>query len=361
MSKKSYYYNIINDFNRFPLATVIVVYGGRSTGKTYSTLNFMREKNKRFVFIKRTIDDVKLLCNGQTYGQKPNEKNKFRIDASPFKPINRDFGTNIKAFQYYNGIGGFYRCDENNDTVGEPIGYLFALSAVSKFKGFDLSECEYIIFDEFCPKPYERVNKKEGEQLLDLIKTIERDRNHRGLPPLKIILLANADNVACPVTQTFNITDTLAKMSMTGQEYFYDDERHLLLHKLIMSDEFIENEKKSDIYTIMKGSEWERMALENEFAFNDFSQVKKQNMHRYSCYARVLYHNEYHYIYINDRGEYYITKSQSKHYTFDFDLSRDQDKYKFVQLARYDIMRRNNVWFETYSLYYLYRNCEKIL
>lgn len=361
MNKKSYYYNITDDFNRFPVATVIVVFGGRSTGKTYSTLDYVRTNDKRFVFIKRTIDDVKLLCSGQTYGAKPNEKNKFRIDASPFKPLNRDKGCNIKAFQYYNGIGGFYRCDENNDTVGSPIGYLIALSAVSKFKGFDLSECEYIIFDEFVPKPYERINKKEGEQLLDLIKTIERDRSHRGLPPLKIILLANADNVASPVTQTLNITDILAKMSATGQEYYYDDEKHLLLHKIIMSDEFVETESKSDIYTIMKGSEWERMALGNEFAFNDFSQVKKQNTHRYRCYARVKYHNETHYIYINDRGEYYVTFSKSAHFTHDVDLSKDQDKYNFIQLAKYDIMRRNNVWFETYSLYYLYRNCDKVL
>ena len=250
---KQYYYNIRNDFDRYPKATVLIVFGGRSTGKTYSTLDDMRVNKKKFVFIKRTIDDVKLLCSGQTYGQKPNEKNRFRIDASPFKPINRDKGCNIKAFQYYNGVGGFYHCNEENEPIGDAIGYMFALSAVAKFKGFDLSDCEYLIFDEFVPKPYERVNKKEGEQLLDLIKTIERDRNHRGLPPLKIILLANADNVASPVTQTFNITDMIAKMSMSKQEYYYDEEKHLMLHNIKMSKAFMDNERKSDIYTIMKG------------------------------------------------------------------------------------------------------------
>lgn len=358
----SYYYDIKEDFKRYPNANLLIIFGGRSTGKTYSTLKYMLENNKKFVFIKRTIDDVNLLCNGQHYGHEVKKENKlYRIDASPFKPINRDTGSNIKAFQYYNGVGGFYKCDPDDNTVGEPIGYLFALSAVSKFKGFDLSECEYIIFDEFCPKPYDRVNKKEGEQLLDLFKTIERDRMHRHAPGLKLICLANADNAVSPVTQTFGITDDIVNLSLSNKEYLFNPETGLLLHNIKMSAEFIENESKSDIYKATKGSQWQEMALDNKFGFNDFSQIGKTNMHRYRCFMRVKYENKYHYVYIND-GKYYVTYSKSSHFTFDYDLRKDKDRYDFITRAKYDIMKkRNNVLFESYSLYYLYFKCDKIL
>ena len=357
----AYYYDITEDFKRFPNATLFVVFGGRSTGKTYSTLKCMYENNKRFVFIKRTIDDVNLLCNGQTYGaDAKKEKQQFRIDASPFKPINRDIGSNVKAFKYYNGVGGFYKCTPEGEPVGEPIGYLFALSAVTKFKGFDLSECEFIIFDEFVPKPYDRINKKEGEQLLDLFKTIERDRLHRNAPKLKLICLANADNAVSPVTQTFGITDDIVKLSMSNQEYLYNNETGLLLHNIKMNKEFMKTEGSSDIYKLMKGSQWEEMALENKFGYNDFSQVKKINTHRMRCLMRVLYDNKYHYVYLGENGQYYITFSKSDHFIFDYDLRKDKDQFDFVTKSKYDIMRKPNVYFETYSLYYLYFKCDKI-
>ena len=47
-------------------------------------------------------------------------------------------------------------------------------------KGFDLSECDYLIFDEFIPKRHERLNRNEGDQLMDIYMTVSRDRVQRG-------------------------------------------------------------------------------------------------------------------------------------------------------------------------------------
>ena len=57
------YYDISEDFKLYPDLWCYVVIGGRTTGKTYSALKYCLKKKIKFVFLKRTIEDVKLLCN----------------------------------------------------------------------------------------------------------------------------------------------------------------------------------------------------------------------------------------------------------------------------------------------------------
>ena len=182
-AKKTYYYNVNNDMETYPEAIFIFTFGGRGTGKTYGALKTVIDKNMKFAFIKRTIEDVKLLTAGNKLGKK-KEEGDASFDASPFKPLNRDFGYNIRAFSVYPGLGAFYNCDENNNAEGEPLGYITALSAVGKIKGFDLSDVDVMIFDEFCPKSFEVVSKNEDSMILDMYKTLSRDREHRGRKPL---------------------------------------------------------------------------------------------------------------------------------------------------------------------------------
>lgn len=203
----SYYYNIDDDISKFPDAWCIIAIGGRNTGKTYSSLKSCVINKTKFVFLKRTMEDVDLLCSGSgAIGQKAND---FGIDLSPFKSINRDMVTDIHAHSIKKGLGGFWN-HLNGEIDGTPIGYLLALNAVSKYKGFDLSDCDWLIFDEFVPQPWDRINRKEGEQLLDLYKTVSRDREHRGKNPLKLLCLANATSISNPVMNILEVTDIVS-------------------------------------------------------------------------------------------------------------------------------------------------------
>ena len=176
------------------------------------------------------------------------EREKVAFDASPYAPINRDYGCNIKGKIITNGIGGFYDNDIDDQKVIKPISYALALSAAKSLKGFDLSMCDWIIFDEFIPQLGERISRKEGELLLDLYMTIARDRQKRGKRPLKLILFANAEEISTPITNTLEIVDIMADLNASGQTHFYDDARGILLHH-ITSEEFpLQESEKEGIY-----------------------------------------------------------------------------------------------------------------
>lgn len=354
-----YYYNVAEDVEAHPDAWCIVTVGGRNTGKTYGALKDCYEKNRRFVFGKRTMDDVDLLCSGS--GSVGNKKNKFGLDVSPYKSINRDMGINVKAFSISRGLGGFWECEP--DEKGEmspgpsPLGYLIALAAVAKYAGFDMSDAEWLIMDEFMPRAWERVNRKEGDQLMDLYKTISRDREHRGLDPLKLLLLANAVNISTPITNTINIVDDMAEMIARHEDTRYIEDRGIFIRILKPNEEFEKKEKSTKLYKAMGNTQWGRMAFDNEFAYNDFSNVKKGQLKGFKPVCSICYKNKFYYIWMKD-GLYYM--NTSRHNSADvYDLSLENDQKRFYLNHAIDLRNEcinGNMKFESYTMYDLIVN-----
>lgn len=351
--RKGYYFDIADVIKRYPGAIIIAAIGGRNTGKTYSSLVYALQNDIRFVFVKRTIEDVKILCAGN--GKISNKARQYAADLSPFVAINRDFGTNIKAFDIIPGLGGFYPCDSDGVPNDDPAGYIVALSAVAKVKGFDLSMCDVIIFDEFIPEVWERINRREGDQLMQLYKTVSRDREHRGKPPLKLILLANAEMISNPVFNTLELTDIVTDMQLKGQHEYYDDPRGICIVRVQTSKEFIEKESRSKIYAAMDGTQWAQMALNNNFGYDDFTAVKHIDMRRYGLFCTFRHKHKLYYIYNNGERWYITSKRNGKCATTDnYDLSRQTECERFyynvvimIRSASID----GNVLFEKYSLY----------
>ena len=85
------YYSIKPDIEKYKDFWCFVVVGGRNTGKTYGALKYMYESGQKFIFIKRTNDEVKMICS-------KGAKSGMKADISPFKSINRDLNINIQAF-----------------------------------------------------------------------------------------------------------------------------------------------------------------------------------------------------------------------------------------------------------------------
>lgn len=354
----NYYYNIVNDLEKYNAWCYLVV-GGRNTGKTYSALKAVIDKNIKFVFVKRTIEDVDLLTAGS--GKIGSKQNEYGIDLSPFKAINRDMNTNIKAFSIKKGLGGFWRCelDEegNEHPVGNPIGYLIALNAVSKFKGFDLSDASWIIFDEFIPQPWERVSRLEGEQLMDLYKTVARDREHRGYEELKLLCLANATAVSNPITNILEVVDNFVDMQLKNENVLYIEERGILLRLLNDNLDFQEKEKQSRIYKAMSDTNWGKMAFDNKFAYNDFTNVGKLSLKNFLPVVKIRYKTKYYFVYQKE-GMYYMTKSQNNTAKL-YNLNLENDQKKFYIDYCIDLRHEcidGNMIFESYSMYDLIIN-----
>lgn len=337
-SVKKNYYNFDDDEAMYPLAWLYAVYSARGAGKTYGFLKGRIEKKQKFLYLKRTQIDIELLS---------------KDDFSPFKPLIRDYGWNIKTEKINEGILRFMKDDD-------VIGWGMAMSAVHKYKGFDLSEVRYMCLDEFIPQLTERVNRKEGELLLDLYMTVSRDREARGEDSLKLCLFANATELYCPITETLGIVDALAGLNATGADYIYLDERRIMLHHIIGS---VSAGEDTAIFAGMKGTQWADMAFGGTFSYNDFSKVRRIPLAGYVPYVRVRYQRKDLYIYQHkSNGHFYMTDSKGRtEYQYDLEIESDQSAFyqDWVWQLQQELID-GNMSFKTYSMYNLIRNYKKI-
>lgn len=351
------YYQISDDIKMFPEAWAYIVVGGRNTGKTYGALKYYLDNKTPIMFLKRTAEDVKLLTSkGRVKGAD--------VDLSPYKSINRDTGLNIKAFPIESGLGSFYDSDEEGNATGDQIGYIMSLNQGGRYKGADFSECDALIFDEFIPQPWERINRKEGEMLLDLYKTVSRDRVLRGRPELKLICLANAVNVYNPTCAILGLTDIISQMSIEHEastikaghitsEFIYIEEKQIFVRLLPTPEEMLSAEKNTGIYKAMHETQWGAMAWDNSFAYNDFSNVKRVKMKGYRPICKFIYKKEKFYIYMSSEG-YYITHSGTNIQIPEYNLNKDSESIKFYYDYCMDIIEgiiEGRALFETYSMY----------
>lgn len=360
MKKNNYYYDVGNDINRYPEAVFHFIVGGRNTGKTYSMLKYCYIDNKiTFGFIKRTNDDIKFLTQGGTVKNKGSD---ISVDTSPFKPINRDYGTNIKAISLDKGFGGFFETGDDGEPIGQPVGYLLSLNSVVNFKGFDLSDIDILIFDEYIPNIYERVNHNEGEQVLDLIKTITRDREHRGRKPLKCFFLANATRIACPIHEQFELVDMFAEMQAINREYFYNKDRQILIHMINTAVAFMNLEEQTALYKCMSNTAWGQMAYSNNFGYDDFSDIEKKSLKGFRPLIEITYKQQTFYIYIKDVF-LYATDSKAKKIPYKYNFNREADRRRYF-MNHYSYCRiknsENNMSFKKYSYYNIIINFKKL-
>ena len=345
------YYDIRSDLKAYPDAWCYLVWSKRGPGKTYSTLRYCIEEKKLFVFIKRTIEDVKMLCaSGKTKG--------IEFDISPFVPLNRDFGWHIVPVKIEKGLAGFYECNEEGEPFGRPLGYCIALSIASEVKGFDMSECDIMIFDEFIPKQYERIKRNEGDALLDIYETIRRDRLKRGREDLKLICLANATSISNPTFMTLEVMDDAAMMDINNTEFKYT--RRILLHNIPAVLDQEEEHELSGIELAMSGTEWYEMAYGGHFSYNDFTSIGKQHLKGYAPLCGYIYKRKEVFIYQKD-GYYFATSSRTK--TTMYNLNKENDQKRFFNDYIFRLREaciEDRMKFESYSMYDVIINYKKI-
>ena len=352
-TKLKYYY-VENDINKYPDAWCYIVFSKRGPGKTYSFLDYMRREKIKFIYMKRTNDDVDLLTSGNKYG----------FDPSPFAPINRDKGTNIHAVKIRNGLGAFHEMDEEFNPIGEPLGYVLSMNAATKFKGFDFSNCDYICLDEFIPLPGTIVKQSEGETLLDLYMTVARDRQKRGLPALKLILFANSEDISTPVTNTLEVVDAIAEMEARGDSYFYDQDRGIMVHHITNDEVPITEDEKKGIFKAMEGTAWHAKSFGGQFAKNDFSNVTDKTIKKSKPLYKIHYKSHDYYIYINyGSGIYYMTYKPAPKAVIEYNLNRETEQKQFF-IDRIPQLRQallaDRFKFEKYTMYDLIMNYRKI-
>lgn len=343
------YYHFAYDVEKYPDAWCYMVYSRRGPGKTYSALRYTYANNIKFAYIKRTDGDVSLICSSCE-----------GFETSPFAPLNRDFNLNVRAIEIKKGIAGFYNCDSENNPVGAPVGIIFSMNSIAKYKGFDMSDVEYMIWDEFIPQRGEVVKKAEGDMALSAYMTISRDRQKRGRQPLRLVLFANSENIVCPMTDELEVIDTVADMNASGESYY--ETRGIMIHHITDDEVPLADSEKSGIFEAMKETAWGRRTWGGDFASNDFSRIAKKSLKGGRIMSAFRYKHLTYYEYIYDDGTIYISLSGSADKCRLYDINNESDAMRFYYeraIAIRSASIEGRVLYQVYSAYDIIINYRK--
>lgn len=336
------YYDVFEDLKKYPETTILIAYSRRGVGKTYGALLGALQRDMPISYIKRTDRDIDLLC-----------RSTKSLDTSPYKPINRDHPEyNIWPKKCGDGLGAFYQMNDDNEPMGPAKSYCFSLNKIQDIKGFDISDTEFMIMDEFIPQATQRASRKECDALLDAHETACRDRVKRGKSAIPLLLFANAEgSIYCPIVDGLEIMDELAEMQMTGNNIKYIEDRGILIHH-VNEIPLTEEETQTGLYKAMKGTAWWRKSFYGQFNV-DFSNIEPKVLKQYKPLIRCIYREKDFYIYKKER-DFYITRTPSNKYIHEFNLNRDNDVRLFYAkycFALNEACMNGHVKFSSYDLY----------
>lgn len=235
------------------------IVGGRGTGKTYGALKYVIENNKTIMLMRRTQAQTDLI-------NKP--------EFSPFKILEKDLGMtiNVKPATKYSAA-----ITKEIDDTNLLIGYTCALSTISNMRGFDASDCELLIYDEFIPERHERPLKNEGSAFLNAYETINRNRELSGSDPLQVLALANAFDLSNPIFLELDLIRVCEKMKQRGRSVYINKERGVCIIFLDAS-EISKKKSKTALYKLTGNSEYSEMALSNDFVYNSTESIKSMSL-----------------------------------------------------------------------------------
>lgn len=246
------YYDIskILTYNAF----INILIGERGVGKTYSVSKFVTKefinKKHEFAYIRR-------------YKTELSKSSKKFFDALK---INGEF----KNHDLYNK-GSTFIID---DMIA---GYSMPLTTAQSLKSVNFSKVKYIIFDEFILE-HGNYLKNEVEIFLGLIETIARMRE------VKIFMLGNAVTEFNPYFLFFNITLPYNNDIKTFKE-------GLILIQYMNNKAYRDEKKKSKFGRLIKGTEYENYAVNNQFRLENNNFISKKSGHSKFSFAMKYKNN----------------------------------------------------------------------
>lgn len=275
----------------------IYVWGGRGTGKTYGVLEYFIENNIRFLFMRRTLAQLKASASGE---------------LCVFKRLNKDKGWNYAAFKINENLYAIHdsEIDKNGRVVpvGESIGLMGALSVFANIRGFDGSDITHIILDEFVPELHERRFPFPGDALMNCYETVNRNRELEGKPPVKLVCFTNSNTERSDIILELNLARDVHRL-FNSNEWITRNLRNGKCALIRLKDSPISARKaETALYQFMKGSKFASMALNNEFAYDVPSRIASRNLSQYNPIVTAgditIYEHKSVY-------EYYITPHKS--------------------------------------------------
>ena len=325
---------IMKDDNPF-----VFILGARAIGKTYGSIRYMLDHDIKFIYMRRTQTQADLI----------------RTPAlNPFKPLEEE-GYETITKPIAKNVTGVYAVEDDKPT-GSPLAYILALSTVSNIRGFDASDVDVVIYDEFIGEKHEKPISNEGLAFLNAIETISRNRELKGHKPLKVFCLSNTNDLVNAIFIELKLVTVVEKMIKEGKDYRSIKDRGVSIY--LLHDSPISRQKASTaLYKLAGNGVFTGMALENDFSQEYMAMVKSQSLKEYKALVKVgelcIYKHK-------SRRQYYVTAhSSGKPEVYDsseIEIRRFATDYYFLKLS---YMNRH-VYFETYLLQILFERYFKL-
>ena len=194
MVKKFDFYDVRHLLRDYPNAYYYVVFGERSNGKTYSSLDYALEryvKNKeQFAYLRRFGEDIRPKNLTNLFSGHVENGRVSKLTSGSFNTVN------YTRSKFY-----FERMNEDGsrDTLEDPIGFAFDLNSMEHYKSTSFPRIKTVIFDEFMSRSGYLPN--EWILFANSLSTIIRHRDD-----VKIIMLGNTVNRYCPYFQEMGLT-----------------------------------------------------------------------------------------------------------------------------------------------------------
>lgn len=242
-------------------APFVFIVSARGTGKTYGALDAMDKTECKSLFLRRIESQLKTIITAE---------------GNPFKTLNTDTGSNYKIEKARGmTLGNLYDAE-----TGTIFGYASALSIFKNIRGIDFSNIDLTFYDEFIGEAHDKPIRGEGDAFYNLYESINRNRELKGRPPLKVICAANSNRLDNPLFMDLGLVDAALKLSKSEEETAYLQDRGALL---VMPKHSPISEKKAEtaLYKLARGSKFEKMAIKNTFAYDDLSGVGVQPIKEY--------------------------------------------------------------------------------
>lgn len=251
--------------------------GGRGTGKTFGALQNVLNDNKKFCLMRRTQSQLDTIA---------------RPDTSPFKAVQRfaPFNWTCEPLSIGKSVYGYFKTttdpEKNTPVYGELLGYAIALSTVANLRGFDMSDIDLLIYDEFIPETHERALKNESDAFFNCYETLNRNRELQGKKPIQVLCLANANDFACPILIGLNLVSTVEKMITKGLTEYVNPQKSVGI--FLLTDSPISNKKKETaLYKLTHGTAFSEMAISNAFAGSNDPDVYSVDLREYNPIVAV--------------------------------------------------------------------------
>lgn len=320
----------------------IIITGGRGTGKTYGTLEVVHNDPGLGTLYMRSDDAEHKLIS----------KPKF----SPFGWHNQDFGWNVQPYNIGDGFAEWKESELDEETgkmvpVGEPIMTSCSLYKIANIRGFNGSDINLIVYDEFNPQKGKRSLVTET-MFPDAYETICRNRELQGKKPTKALMLSNANRLDNPIFRGYNLMDVAEKLANkvkeTNEVQIYMSKQRGICLMMFPETEISKKKKGTALYRATGDSDYGKMALDNEFSFDKPTRIRSESL---KGYERVFRTWSFGVWWRKGQNEYFVSKLLDGKWNDIYeethaDIVRGRKRYANI----WSSYIKGNIIFESYSL-----------